>query len=290
MENNSKDHRIQVLFPSNMKSEEVDCDGHFHVVRRSVNLPEGRKWQQKPLPTNHQKDFTAINDGSRCFTVLNKGLPEYEAIKKNDGTIILAVTLLRSIEWLSRVRLTSRKGDAGPPLNTPGAQCLGKHEFELSLIMENNQPNWLKSEIHMRGKEFNNPLKPFFPSMINSQFRSCDMIILNLRFPFSKEAAYLPVEMSFLEIDNKNVLLSALKKSEEGNNLILRIYNISSDPQKANLNFYEGFSIKNAQIVNFLEEKPENEIKAEINLANSNKIEVSLEPHVILTIQMDLSK
>jgi len=290
MENNSKDHRIQALFPSNIKSDEVDCDGHFHVVRRSVDLPEGKKWQQTPLPTNHQKDFTAISDGSRCFAVLNKGLPEYEAIKNDDGTIILAVTFLRSIEWLSRSRLTSRKADAGPPLNTPGAQCLGKHEFELSLIMENNKQDWLKSEIHIKGKEFNNPLKPLFPSMINSQFRSCDMIIINMKFPFLKEESYLPVELSFLEIDNKNVLLSVLKKSEEGSDLIVRVYNISPDSQNANLKFYDGITIKHANIVNLLEEKPHNEIKADINLLDGNKLKLSIEPHVIITVRLDISK
>ena len=142
----------------------------------------------------------------------------------------------------------------------------------------------------MRGKEFNNSLKPIFPSMINSQFRICDMIILNLSFSFSKEASYLPVEMSFLEIDNKNVLLSVLKKSEEGKDLIVRVYNISPEPQKAKLKFYEEISMKNASIVNLLEENPENEIKAKINLLDSNNVELSIEPHVIATIRIDLSK
>jgi alpha-mannosidase len=227
LKNNSKDHRIQALFPSNLKSEKVYCDGHFYVVPRGVNLPEGNKWCQKPLPTNHQKNFVAVNDNNRCFAVLNKGLPEYEAIRNGDGSITLAITLLRSIEWLSRGKLTSRRGNAGPSLNTPGAQCLGKHVFELSMIMENSKQIWLYSDIHMRGKEFNNSLKPVFPSMINSQFRTCDMILINLRMQFKTEKPNLPVNMSFLEIDNKSILLSVLKKSEEGRDLIARVYNIS---------------------------------------------------------------
>ena len=290
MENNSKDHRIQALFPSNIKSDEVHCDGHFHVVRRSVDLPEGKKWTQTPLPTNHQKDFIAINNSSRCFAVLNKGLPEYEAIKNDDETIILAITLLRSIEWLSRGGLTSRRADAGPALNTPGAQCIGKHIFELSLFIENGKQGWLNSDIHMRGKEFNNSLMPIFPSMVNSHLRNSDMIRVVQIARLTLEEPYLPVEMSFLEIDNKNIMLSALKKSEEGKELIVRVYNISPEPQKANLKFYEGLSIKNASIVNFLEEKPENEIKAKINLLDGNNIELSIDPHVIVTIRIDLSK
>ncbi len=42
-----------------------------------------------------------------------------------------------------------------------------------------------------------------------------------------------------LAIDNKNVVLSALKKSEVGDNLIIRVYNISSNHQNAKLTFYD---------------------------------------------------
>jgi alpha-mannosidase len=290
LENNSKDHRIQALFPSYIKSDEVHCDGHFYVVPRSVNLPEGKKWAQKPLPTNHQKDFVAVNDDTKCFAVLNKGLPEYEAIKNDDGSLTLALTLLRSIEWLSRNNLTSRRSDAGPPLNTPGAQCIGKHEFELSLIIENGKSGWLNSEIHLKGKEFNNPMIPIFPSMLNFHLRNIDTIIVNQKMRLKTEDSYLPVEMSFLEIDNKNIMLSILKKSEDGNDLIIRVYNISPELQKAKLKLYEGISIKNASIVNLLEEKPESEIKAKADLIDGNNIELSIEPHVIATIRLDISK
>ena len=289
-ENNSKDHRIQALFPSKVKTDKIYCDGHFYVVQRNVDLPEGKKWAQSPLPTNHQKDFVAVYDESRCFAILNKGLPEYEAIKNDDGSISLAITLLRSIEWLSRSGLTSRRTDAGPPLNTPGAQCIGRHTFELSLVIENGRLGWLNSEIHVRGKEYNNPLMPIFPAMLDSHLRNSDMIRVARVARLNIENPYLPVKMSFLEIDNKNILLSVLKKSEEGNKLIVRIYNISPEQQKANLKFSKEISIINASIVNLLEEKPENEIKANLSLLDENIIELSLEPHVIVTVKLDISR
>ncbi|MHA1657935.1 MAG: glycoside hydrolase family 38 C-terminal domain-containing protein [Promethearchaeota archaeon] len=298
LENNCKDHRIRVLFPSKIKTDKVYCDGHFHVVPREIKIPEGKRWAQKPLPTNHQKDFTALSDGLKCFAVLNKGLPEYEAIKNEDETITLAITLLRCIEWLSRGDFITRKSNAGPDLKTPGAQCLGKHEFELSLIIENNKPNWLEAEIHIKGKEFNNPLKPIFPLMANSPLRVTDKVFLNASgvLSYFKKSetqqleSYLPTEMSFLEVSNKNVMLSALKKSEEGDFLVVRCYNISTIQQRAILKFNDSLSIKNAEIVNFLEEKPSNEINAQVNLINSNNIELSLEPHVIATLKITIFK
>ncbi len=95
LENNSKDHRMRVLFPSKITTDKVFCDGHFYVVPRDILLPNGRHWAQKPSKTNHQKDFILVNDKLKCFAVLNRGLPEYEAIMDEDGTIKIAVTLLR---------------------------------------------------------------------------------------------------------------------------------------------------------------------------------------------------
>ncbi|GAG60677.1 unnamed protein product, partial [marine sediment metagenome] len=65
LENNSKDHRIRVLFPSKLKSKKVDSDGHFYVISRDIEMPKSERWAQQPVPTNHQKDFVSINDTSR---------------------------------------------------------------------------------------------------------------------------------------------------------------------------------------------------------------------------------
>ncbi len=296
IENNSRDHRIRVLFPTKKKSDKIHADGHFYVVPRMVDLPKADNWEQKPLPTNHQKDFISISNKSGTFAVLNKGLPEYEAIINEDKSITFAITLLRCIEWLSRDDFQTRFIPAGPNLKTPGAQCLGKHSFELSLITSSHS-NWLDSEIHQRGKEFNNPLKPIFPVMVQSPIRVSDRVILNssgiLSYFYKAKPrqleSYLPPTLSFLEIDNKYIILSCMKKAEVGEYLILRTYNISSIPQKGQMTFYKKISIKNAELVNFLEETPKNEIKAEIDNINKNILEITLDPHVIATFKIDLT-
>ncbi|MBA7709185.1 hypothetical protein ES703_118097 [subsurface metagenome] len=79
-------------------------------------------------------------DDATCFAVFNKGLPEYEAMKDNNGTIKIAITLLRCVGWLSRGDLATRTGIrsaiAGPPLHTPGAQCLEKYEFSILFLFK----------------------------------------------------------------------------------------------------------------------------------------------------------
>lgn len=297
LDNQSKDHRIRVFFPSNIITDKVFCDGQFFVVPRDIRLPTTRHWAQKPSRTNHQKDFIALNDNSKCYAILNRGLPEYEAVKNEDETISIAITLLRCVEWFSRPNLDSRRFDAGPSFKTPGAQCIGNHTFEVSLVIEDCKTSWLDSEVHVKGKEFNCPLKPIFPLMLKSPLRRTDLLMLSRMGVFSalnklkkkKLNSYLPSEVSFLDLDNKNIILSALKKIEKGEYLIIRVYNISPSLQKANLSFYKDLLIKNVEIVNLLEETPKNLIKAEINNFHKNKLEISLEPHVIATIKIEFN-
>jgi len=294
LENTSKDHRLRVHFPTLIESDTVFADGQFYVIPRSTILPKANNWVQDPLPMNHQKDFIAISDDKRCVAVLNKGLPEYEAITNKNNTITIAITLLRCVEWLSRSDFATRKTNAGPDFRTPGAQCLGKHTFEVSLVID-SKGNWLDSKIHKKGKEFNCPLKPIFPLMAQSLIRTPDKINF-LLIPFltkkdkSKELKgepILPTSLSFLEIENDNIILSVIKRSEVGNSLIIRFYNITSLKQKSKVKFYEKIHIKNAELVNFLEEAPLNKIRAKLEIIDNNILELILEPHVIVTIRID---
>lgn len=297
LENKSKDHRIRVLFPSNIITDKIYCDGQFFIVPRNIILPNHKHWAQKPSKTSHQKDFIALYDESKCFAIINRGLPEYEAMRNEDGTITIAITLLRCIGWLSRPNLDSRRSNAGPSLKTPDAQSIGNYTFELSLVIEDYQKSWLDSEIHIKGKEFNCPLKPLFPLMLNSTLKNSELLMLSRmgllsdsnKTPDKNIESFLPSELSFLEIDNKNILLSALKKSEKGDGLIIRIYNISPFLEKAKLIFYKAISIQKAEIVNFLEEKPKNKIKAQIDKFQQNELIIKIEPHVIATIKLEIN-
>ncbi|MFX1442752.1 MAG: alpha-mannosidase [Promethearchaeota archaeon] len=299
IDNQSQDHRIRAIFSSKVKSEKVFADGHFYVIPRNIELPNSRGWAQKALPTNHQKDFVCAQDNKTCFAIFNKGLPEYEAIKDENGAIKLAITLLRCVGWLSRGDLSTRTGMrsaiAGPPLYTPKAQCLGKYEFDLSLCIQNHKKDFLVAEFPKIGKEFNNPLMTIIPDSLKIVIRQNNKLLLSpssifqifKNVPPKEFEPYLPESMSFLEVDNKNVLLSALKKSEEDNSIIVRLYNLASNSQKANLIFYKGIAIKNGELVNLLEEPPKNEINAEIHDINENVVKIEIGANVIATFKLN---
>ncbi len=132
----------------------------------------------------------------------------------------------------------------------------------------------------------------YFPSSVNSMFRARNKILylfmpfIELELPFKPKN--LPLNLSFLRINNPNIQLSALKKAENGEHLIIRLINMAYKSEKARITFYP--TIKNIKILNLLEEQPINEIKAKVFQLDSNHIEVELSSHVLATLKVELTK
>ncbi|HAQ3909792.1 TPA: alpha-mannosidase [Enterococcus faecium] len=116
LDNQMKDHRLRVLFPTKLHVEHHEADSIFEVVKRPNHV--SRSWEN-PTNPQHQQAFVNIHDEQYGVTVGNFGLNEYEVTA--DGQI--AVTLLRCVGEL---------GDWGY-FPTPEAQCLGKHRFNYSV-------------------------------------------------------------------------------------------------------------------------------------------------------------
>jgi hypothetical protein len=135
IENRALDHRVRVLFPLPFDVDTAITEGHFHVADRPLEPPawNGRSAELPPT-TFPQKTFVAFEHEGRGVAIFNRGLPEGEVVRDRDGRPAYAVTLLRCVGWLSRNDLVSRRGGAGPRIQTPDAQMQGLHTFELALM------------------------------------------------------------------------------------------------------------------------------------------------------------
>ncbi len=133
--NTARDHRLRVHFPAPFTTEIGSQDGHFEVVKRPIKLPPfDDTWVEQPRPEVPQRAFTDIHDGKSGLMVANRGLPEVEVLKNRQGNAEIALTLLRCVGWLSRDDFSTRKGHAGPFMETPGAQMPGQWVFDYSII------------------------------------------------------------------------------------------------------------------------------------------------------------
>lgn len=203
VENRARDHRLRVGFPTGLSARHSIAEDAFWVVRRPVQPPDGAGWLEQPATTHPQKGFVALEDGEGGVAVLNRGLPEYEVTE--GGTIY--VTLLRCVGWLSRDDLSTRKGHAGPPYEAPEAQCLGRHRFELALYTYRG--TWEEARLWEQAHAFRAP-----------------PIGVQLKGP---PQGTLPPEMGLLQLQ-PGLALSTLKMAEEGDGVIVRLYNPTSRP------------------------------------------------------------
>ncbi|TXK84349.1 alpha-mannosidase [Paenibacillus sp. N3.4] len=120
--NQAKDHRLRMLFPSDLTAQVHRVDSMFEIAQRD-NVP-AVEWEN-PSNTQHQQAFIDVSEAGAGLVVANLGLNEYEVLR--DGRNTIAVTLLRAVGEL---------GDWGL-FPTPEAQCLGEHTVRMSIIPHN---------------------------------------------------------------------------------------------------------------------------------------------------------
>jgi alpha-mannosidase len=224
--NLAKDHRLQMVFPTGFRTTESIAQTPFAFVRRPVELQEGTDWAEMPSPTHPTGGYVVAEGEGRGVAVFSKGLPEYELTE--DGEIKL--TLLRSVGWLSRPDLKTRPSNAGPPFETPEAQCLGEFTFEYAVMPF--EGTWIEGGNFVHAQQFDTPL-----------------VAIDIQGGSALE------DQPLLQVEPRELVVSALKRAERGEALILRLYNLSHQPQEGQLAL--PFAVTKAYEVNLLEERGE---------------------------------
>lgn len=141
------------------------------------------------------------------------------------------MTLLRCVEWLSRGDLATRLGHAGPMEFTPEAQCLGHHEFDYALVPHSGDWEAGEALVLREAQAFNTPVRV----LVTEQ-----------------HAGQLPSQASLLEVEPRTLVVSAIKQSETGQGVIVRIYNPLSHPVEATIR--PGFACTTAFVAKLNEE------------------------------------
>jgi len=151
-DNRARDHRLRVHARAGLRAARFEVESAFEVVQRPIAPPPDAFGSptpaERPTGATPQRAFATLADGHLAFTVASRGNAEVEAVPDPDGGTSLAVTVLRAVGWLSRADLAARPGHAGPPLETPGAQCPGRHRCELSLRLHADGDPWRLAEAH----------------------------------------------------------------------------------------------------------------------------------------------
>jgi len=244
-ENTHNNHRLRVLFPTDVESEHASADGQFDIVKRRI-VPHGN-WTN-PSNCQPQQRFVDVSGEEYGLTIANRGLPEYEILRDDRNTI--ALTLLRCVGQI---------GDWGV-FPTPGAQCHGWHAAEYAIIPHAGALE--ASGAHAEARKFNAPLEAVQTGVHGGR---------------------LPAQTSFLSVTPERLVLSAVKKCERDDSLIVRVYNPFDTPAHGVVQSL--LPIQRAYRTNLNEERQE-----ELSVGSDGAVRLQVGRKRIVTLELALER
>jgi mannosylglycerate hydrolase len=268
VDNTAKDHRIRIAFPTFLNTNVSYAEQAFDVVKRPVALPPEQTKNEGnysfPIDDSHpEHSFVDLSDGKKGFMVVNKGLPLYEV--SNDSSKTIYIDIIRSTDHVH----TGSLGETEDILIN-SAQMIGEYTFEYSIIP--HQGTWEKAI--KSAYEFQYPLQLNTPKQ-ESAF-GIELIWLDSK---NSDTSPLPDEHGFIELDNDMIIVSALKKHENKNALVVRLYNPTDQIQES--------AVKIKPLKGEVSEVYETNLLEQIipdKAYNKNNIRLKLLPKKIITL------
>jgi alpha-mannosidase len=270
-DNHARDHRLRMVFPSDVNTQVSNASAQFDVVSHPVKVmpvPQDA-WVEDAPTTFPQQDWVDLSDGKRGLCLIVQGLPEYEVFDTDRHE--LAVTLLRAVGYLGAgYDMQTASVGAGPHIATPEAQIQRNLTFSLSVLP--HRGSWDKAEVWRQALTFNNPPRAFTTGMEK------------IRLASAPEAQ--PAERSFLSVSGRNVILSSVKKAEVGEALVVRLYNPSDDRTEALIQLPS--QLAGIQLAG-LDEQPLPSTDAQVASVHEagGQVRVSLTPRKVVTLRME---
>lgn len=237
VDNTAKDHRIRLLANTGICSGQSSADIPFDIVTH----PAKPSFPDTMSDVHPNSSFAAIGDDRRGIVVFTEGNQEYEHLldqnyknlldQNEENSLhrnsILAFTLVRSTGAISRTADLEVGG--GAQWEVPGNQCLRSLSGRFG-IGEFGGNQYL-SLLPARAQIFRTP--------IVTKVISCDPVkFAKGRFAIqgsTLEEYYflpdlypdlkIPDQSPVLTVKGEGILVTALKKAEEGENFVVRLFN-----------------------------------------------------------------
>ena len=245
-DNQIADHRLRVMYPTGISAKHSYAGGHFNVDKRPV-MQKGDKEYWVDMQTLPHLGFVDVTDSKNGVAFVNNSLTEYEL--KNDGT--LALTLLKSVKntICTDKRLNNEYRDQH------GGQCFGKHTCEYAIYP--HKGDWQDGKVYTETQKFN-----VIPSAVQTGGHNFGSVKANT---------------GLVKIENEHIIMSSLKKAEDRNSIIMRVFNPTDGTVATKIALFR--KPKNAYIVSLNEEREQ-----EIDMEKP----VEIKRHKIVTLEFEM--
>ena len=225
--NAADDHRVRVRIPVPYKAESVLTDTQFGSLSRPVSDPamenwQAQGWKEAPVPVWNFLNYAVLQQGQHGLALFTQGLREVEIIGEEHSAF--ALTLLRGVGLLGKEDLLLRPGrPSGIKMPVPDAQLRG--ELRCSFSLWSFSGSTLEAGVAQQARAWLTPVQCYNKI-------PWDAMKLN------RSAIVTPACYSLFSMPATGCQLSALKKAEDEEALIVRLFNPSDcEPAQTRLRF-----------------------------------------------------
>ncbi|KKM22882.1 hypothetical protein LCGC14_1620800, partial [marine sediment metagenome] len=201
VDNRARDHLLRAIFPTGLTGAEHSfAETAYDVVRRDIHVPDTSDWREPMTGQQPSIAFVDVSDGATGLAVMHKGLIQYEVLDRPDRAI--ALTLMRAHQMRNLARIAEYTDQVD-------SQLLGAHEMSYALYPHAGL--WSDGDVVAETRDY------LLPSMA-AQTGRCG----------AEPDEPLGPEHSFCRLDPIKLILGAMKRSEDGQALVLRVVNPGS--------------------------------------------------------------
>ncbi|WP_236328226.1 mannosylglycerate hydrolase [Enterobacter bugandensis] len=216
LDNQADDHRVRVLIPTPFTTQGVLADTQFGTLTRPVQDAAMENWQEEgwkeaPVPVWNLLNYAVLQEKRNGLALFTEGLREFQVVGEDKKAF--ALTLLRGVGLLGKEDLLLRPGrPSGIKMPVPDSQVRGSLSCRFSLFSFSGTPE--NAGVAQQAKSWLTPVQCYNKI-------PWDAMKLN-RSSFTTPESY-----SLLALSPTGCVLSTLKKAEDRDELILRLFNPS---------------------------------------------------------------
>lgn len=245
---------LRAIFPIAIENPVFNCQVPFDVVERPTDLRKTPS-SYKALRT----DLTLNEDPA------GQEVPAQKWVDLSDGTN--GIALLNSTKYghsyhNGDLRLTLLRS-AGNPDIYPN---IGK--FNISYALYPHAGDWKSGDVWTEGEDFNIPVYAAEPPSL----------------ALVKDHATRPEEASFFSVDAAGVVITGIKQSEEGDELVVRLAEVNGKETKVNLKLPANISA--ARRLNIIELPLVNAARP---VVTGNSVQLTIKPNEIVTLGLTVT-
>jgi mannosylglycerate hydrolase len=226
VDNTVKDHYFKVCFPTDLKAEKTWAEGSFTVTEYPVNASINNELRGDQLARHPAQLWFDLCDGENGLSILTDATKDYEILENDPCHQTIAMGLLR----VTRLRIPC---DNRLWMEYPGdesSQSLGKLYYRYAFLPHIGL--WDEARLYNEALAFDTPM------------HVCQ---------FGKQEGIFPTEKTFLEIKGDNLILSAIKKAENRETILIRLFNPTEKEIAGSI--HVGFQYLEVFLVNLNEER-----------------------------------